>query len=59
VSEERLDRAIDAMTNALQTAVLLAGGLRASVGAAAQDAADLEAALKRAVHALQTLQPPR
>jgi hypothetical protein len=54
---DRLDRAVDELANALQVAAVLATRLRATVGTATQDAADLESAVEKAVRALKSLQP--
>lgn len=54
---DRLQEAIDALANALQSAVLLSGRLRAQFETGGQDAAALHDAITRAVSTLKTLQP--
>ena len=53
----RFREAISELANALQTAVPVATHLRRDLGATAQDAVTLEAALDRAVRAMKKLQP--
>lgn len=53
----QLRDAIDALANALQSAVLLSSRLRAHLDTGGQDAAALHDAITRAVSTLKALQP--
>jgi len=53
-----LQRVIDDVANALQHAIGLATAIRRETQSTADDAVALEAAIGRAVSALQRLQPP-
>lgn len=55
--DDDIKETIDQLANSLQTVALLSTRLRRELGASAQEAVDLEAAVDKAVRAIKRLQP--